>query len=328
VRGVVEADGGSEDDFFDIGNARVLSDAVRGGAGNDTMRVGNAVTFDAPVFDFGKQDLEILVPDAAIVGFGGVSHKFNFFKAELASGYTGAAIFGDSQTDTLIGTRGNDTLSGSGGADEINTGGGADSVFGGAGDDKTTIRPVMGMANDGLLINGEAGSDTVDWHNFRLAIRFDLSDGAQQDTGVGTVTATNVENLIGGLRGDTFIGNALGNVFFGGRGSDTMTGGLGLDRYVFDDGDSLASRPDLVTDLADGDTIDLSLIDADHTTAGNQAFVLGDSSFSGVPGDAYMEHFDALLGRTRFLMDVDGDGEADYTVHFTGNHEDHDDFVM
>ncbi|MGK9165140.1 hypothetical protein KXR53_02525 [Inquilinus limosus] len=71
-----------------------------------------------------------------------------------------------------------------------------------------------------------------------------------------------------------------------------------------------------VVEFSIRDTIDLSCIDADLTTAGNQAFVfLGTAAFSGTAGELRYE----VVGNDLLLSaDADGDQVADFAVKLPG----------
>ena len=80
-------------------------------------------------------------------------------------------------------------------------------MIGGGGND--TFKYVVG---DGLdVINGGAGSDTLDYSGTASAVTVDL--GAQTATGIGIMAS--VENVIGGSAADTLTGGT-GDKFTGG----------------------------------------------------------------------------------------------------------------
>jgi hypothetical protein len=74
---------------------------------------------------------------------------------------------------------------------------------------------------------------------------------------------------------------------------------------------------DLIMDFSPGDRIDLSAIDADETTIGNQAFHL-DGTIGG-PGDIGIS-FDAVNNRTLIELYVDNYASSDATIFLSGNH--------
>ena len=82
------------------------------------------------------------------------------------------------------------------------------------------------------------------------------------------------------LRADARHGGAGRDRLEGGIGNDILTGGAGADAFGFL---SAADGNDLIQDFrrAEGDKINLSGIDADPLTAGDQAFVFADGAASG-----------------------------------------------
>ena len=97
-------------------------------------------------------------------------------------------------------------------------------------------------------------------------------------------------------------------------------GGLGADvlvyRAVTDSGTGPANR-DVITDFTPGqDKIDLSAIDADSSTPGNQAFhFAGVAPFDATPGCLRL----VLYGGFMVLAgDIDGDGVRDFSLEILG----------
>lgn len=114
-----------------------------------------------------------------------------------------------------------------------------------------------------------------------------LGAGADDYRGNGTVAGT----IFGGDGDDTIAGGAGDDVIVGGLGRDYMAGRGGADTYVFtsiDDALFTGSINDNdVIAFGRGDVIDLSAIDADPNTAGDQAFNLVFSQGgTGAAGDA------------------------------------------
>jgi len=186
--------------------------------------------------------------------------------------------FGNDLANTLVGNSGDNILDGGSGNDTLKAGDGADTVHGGLGNDQ-----LLGE-DGGDTLYGEAGNDT-------------LNGGA----------------------GDDFIYGLLGN--------DTMTGGTGKDAFVVLSGDIVLSKTpaggvlqaDIILDLnkGEGDYIDLSDIDADLTTDGNQAFHLV-TSLTKHAGEMTLT-YNSGTGQTLLVLDVDGDGKADYQLKITGD---------
>lgn len=176
------------------------------------------------------------------------------------------SLDGAAGNDMLIGGDGNDTLKGGAGNDSLNGGNGNDSMEGGAGNDSL----LGGGGNDTL--KGDFGNDTL-----KGAGGNDSLDG-----GGGN------DSLEGGVGNDTLIGGAGTDTLFGGAGKDLLIGGSGNDIFKFTAvSDSGPAAQDIILDFtgpgaAVGDKIDLSLIDANLSVAGNQAFVFGSVGIGGV----------------------------------------------
>lgn len=125
----------------------------------------------------------------------------------------------------------------------------SDVAVGGAGDDALTA------TGDAIALLGQGGGDTLD-------------GAAGQDT------------LHGGAGTDRLDGGGGRDRLKGGAGADLLTGGAGADRFVFRALDGVTDRI-LDFDGAAGDRIVLRGIDADASTAADDAFAfIGDAAFS------------------------------------------------
>jgi Ca2+-binding RTX toxin-like protein len=243
--------------------------------------------------------------------------------------------------DRLFGGAGRDTLRGEAGDDSIDGGEGDDLLFGGLGAD---------------TLDGGPGFDTVSYARAATGVGVDLTLEVPQETGDGLDLLISIEHAIGGAFDDTLTGTEGPNALRGGAGDDVLNGAEGRDTLIGGDGndlliggagndalygdagaDTIVSGPgfdvffyrsiadstpdaagrDLITDFQwPVDRVNLAAIDADTTVAGNQAFTfIGASAFSGVAGQlrAY-----ASAGLTILAGDVDGDGNADFAVAFSG----------
>jgi Ca2+-binding RTX toxin-like protein len=134
-------------------------------------------------------------------------------------------------------------------------------------------------------------------------------------------TLVSIEGVFTGSGNDVLIGSAAANTLFGGGGRDTLAGGAGADRFVYGAvGDSaVGANADRITDFshAQADHIDLHLIDADSTTAGDQAFhFIGTAAFGHHAGEL---RFAASGADTAVTGDVNGDGTADFQITLTGH---------
>jgi len=143
------------------------------------------------------------------------------------------------------------------------------------------------------LFNGTAGNDTLD-------------GGGGND-------------VLNGLDGNDLLLGGIGNdSLTGGSGQDTLTGGTGADRFVFkSDADSGLGplQRDLIVDFnaAEGDKIDVRLIDANPVVPGIQAWTYVAGDFTGVAGQLRFDATEHLL-----LFDRDGGGQADFQIALPG----------
>ena len=80
------------------------------------------------------------------------------------------------------------------------------------------------------ILNGGAGTDTVDYSLAGAAVKANLAlTGHQKTGGAGLQTLSSIENLIGSAFNDGLTGSAADNVLSGGDGDDKLTGGSGDD---------------------------------------------------------------------------------------------------
>jgi hypothetical protein len=122
------------------------------------------------------------------------------------------------------------------------------------------------------------------------------------------------DTLIGG-RGDDRLDCRGGNdILTGGRGADAydLTAFLGnsnVQVLIRGAADSRFGHGDTIVAADAGDVIDLSMVDADTTTDGNQAFTVVES-FSGAAGEAVFS-YDDITGVTTLLLETNGVGRTD-----------------
>jgi Ca2+-binding RTX toxin-like protein len=297
-------------------------DDLRSGTGVDTLRGGaGADRLDGG----GGSDTASYYTSAAAVTI------------NLAAG---SATGGDAQGDILIGienltgsNQASDSLTGDGNANTLQGWGGNDTLRGGAGAD---------------ILDGGAGLDLVSYWDSAVGVNVSLLTGtgtggdAQGDTyvaieningsqGADTLFGNNGVNVLNGYDGNDTIdgagghdlldGGAGNDQLHGGSAMDQLTGGAGADTFIFvttTETPSTASGRDLITDFshAQGDRIDLSLIDANTGAAGDQAFTyIGAALFTGVAGQLHT-WIDA--GQTIVSGDVNGDKLADFAIALTG----------
>jgi Ca2+-binding RTX toxin-like protein len=170
-----------------------------------------------------------------------------------ASSTSWSALAGN---DTVTGSSGNDTVNGDGGNDKLYGQSGNDKLYGGADNDT-----LDGGGSDDLL-DGGSGNDQ-------------LLGGSGNDILVGS---SGNDGLDGGSGNDQLRGDAGVDKLAGGSGRDSLFGGDGSDHFVFtstSDSGSTTSTADVIGDFTKGtDRIDLSAIDANTTSGGDQKFIL------------------------------------------------------
>jgi Ca2+-binding RTX toxin-like protein len=260
---------------------------------------------------------------------------------------TGNALYnvitGGGNNETMWGLEGNDVLYGKGGNDTLHGGIGNDTVDGADGNDN-----LFGDEGNDIL-NGRAGDDTMtggignDTYYVDSAgdmiVEGDREGRDVVKTTIDYTLAANVDDaIIATSVGHSLTGNDEQNRLTGGSGddtltgldlSDTLTGGLGSDTFVYTStGDSTVAHHDTITDFysVDGegtdDQIDLSAIDADTITDGDQAFTLNSTGVAAhTAGDLWYTSVDNGDGSSdvSFYGDTNGDGTADFllVVHAT-----------
>ena len=249
-------------------------DALYGGAGNDT------------IFGGGGND--------ALDGGRG--------KDRLSGGDGNDTLSGGAGNDVLRGSTGNDRLDGGDGNDRLFGGNGRDRLSGGGADDRLS----GGTGND--VLSGGTGNDT-------------LAGGAGTDRLFGDGGndilrgGTGDDMLHGGAGRDILNAGAGDDIVIGGRGTDILIGGRGADTFLFRaTADSTARAHDMIADFnrREGDRLDLSAIDADTSSGGDQAFTfIAGRDFSGTAGELRFE-----ARRTGIVIegDTDGDGRVDFAV--------------
>ncbi len=286
--------GGAGDDIYYVDHVR---DVVieRGGAGYDLV-------YSTVSFDLNGQSIE-------------------------------AATLLGSRNANLTGNAGHNVLTGNSGNNVIDGGGGIDTMAGGAGDDIYYVDHVR----DQVIERGGEGYDlvysTVSFNLNGQSIEAATLLGARNanltgNAGHNVLTGNSGANIIiGGGGVDTIDGGAGNDVLNGGARRDYLTGGAGSDRFVYTNvSDSSYADYDRIMDLSDEDIIDLSGIDADINTEGDQAFALVDS-FTGQAGQITLT-YNAGAGFTVLAADVNGDGLADMRIVLYGNHEDFSNFWL
>jgi Ca2+-binding RTX toxin-like protein len=319
LRGGAEADqlhGGSEADLL-MGTAG--ADELWGGEGNDTLDGG---TEDDAMFGGEGNDVYRVdsLGDQVLEQPGGGTDTVT---TTLESYSLGAELetlnFLDAAAHFGFGHAGDSTLNGGGGDDYLAALGGDDSITGGLGDDWLLGDDEYGFLD--VIPAGPAGNDTLRGGGGNDAVEGHAGDdrlyGEEGDDGL--IGGSGDDRIWGDEGDDVLLGEAGNDTLHGGNGRDTMNPGFALDFdvYVFLTVAEIVGTPapgnfgDVVYNFEIGyDRISLSAIDADATTAGNQAF-----AFHAAPpgtlaaGDLWIEPWFAY---TRVRGEVTGDGAWDF----------------
>ncbi|MBR1187294.1 peroxidase family protein [Bradyrhizobium sp. AUGA SZCCT0160] len=215
-------------------------------------------------------------------------------------------VYGDAGADRIFGDQGNDL---------INAGAGDDTVFGGAGND--LIVAEIGDGNDAYFGDEGTGgwdADTLDMSAASAAVTVNLGSGpllngsaSSSQTGIDTLWG--IENVTTGSGADVIVA---------GTGANWMNGGLGDDTFRFNSVE--AAKGDTIVGFEPGDRIDLSGIDANYASDGNQSFTLvSDAAFTAAGQLAVTYETRNGEAFTVVQGNVDGNNAADFKIEIAGH---------
>ncbi|MCF3643009.1 endo alpha-1,4 polygalactosaminidase [Rhizobium sp. TRM95111] len=149
-----------------------------------------------------------------------------------------------------------------------------------------------------------------------------IADTLRGSTLADAINGLGGNDVLSGRAGDDTLRGAAGDDrLTGGSGADQLYGGSGADTFVFRSIRDSAATPsgrDIIAGFLrkQGDTISLTGMDADTTKGGDQAFNFIDGDrFSGKAGELRVMR---KSGDTFLSGDVDGDGEADFSIRVDG----------
>jgi Ca2+-binding RTX toxin-like protein len=204
-------------------------------------------------------------------------------------------------------------IGGNSAANYIDGGAGADIMNGREGNDFYVVDDPGDLVYEP---NPSLGYDTVysfiDYELPRWTDRLWLTGSATHGTG----NALDNE-IIGNAVGNTLYGLAGNDVLRGESGVDILFGGADADTFRYlSISDSAAGSEDFILDFsaAEGDKIDLSLIDAIAFTPEREAFrFIGAGAFNGVEGELRVQP--AIAGIGWLEGDVTGDALADFRIY-------------
>ena len=190
-----------------------------------------------------------------------------------------------------------------------------DNRFGGGSSDGFSYDIVMNDSNvaDGARLFISANTLRSDG-SFAETLVF---NGVAETNGSFTVYAGNgADVIVGGARSDEIWGRGGADLITGGLGADILRGGDGNDMFDYNNvAESGPGARDSILDFNTGDKINVSDIDADTLTEGNQGFTfIGSNAFSGTAGELR-----AWQDGSSWIVegDVNGDGTADLVIAVT-----------
>ncbi|MGF6226677.1 Ca2+-binding RTX toxin-like protein [Inquilinus ginsengisoli] len=289
---------------IDLVNAGAGSDIVDGGSGSDWL------TGDGDDILIGGTGDDIITVHAAgdivieragegndqIYAFASVTLADNVEVLNLINGFADLNGTGNAAKNQIYGNFGANTLAGLAGAD---------------------------------FLEGNGGSDTASYYTGSVGVSVSLATNANTGGDAQGDILNGIENLSGSQGNDSLVGNADVNRLQGWNGSDALTGsggkdtligGAGADRFAYGSAaeSAVGANADRVADFshAQGDKIDLSAIDADTGTAGDQAFsFIGTGLYTGVAGQLRYHSNGSI---TTIAGDINGDGTSDFHIQLAG----------
>jgi Ca2+-binding RTX toxin-like protein len=264
-------------------NGGLDADTMQGGLGNDTYIVDN-------------------VGDVVTDTGGGNDHVHSSISYTLGTDLeyltlTGSAITatGNAKNNLIYGNVANNVIDGLLGADFM---------VGGLGDDTYYVE----NGSDQITEHLNQGTDTV-MSSVHHALRGNIENL--------TLIGTNAVSATGNELANTITGNSANNVLSGGLGADSLSGGGGNDTYQYRfTTESISASKDQISGFNAGDKINLSILDADTSTAANNdAFTfIGSNAFNNVAGELRATETGGVWA---IEADVNGDGLADLVIGLT-----------
>jgi serralysin len=347
---VVDGGVGNDDQVGLQGNYAALTIAAANFAGIETFALiaGNITTFGDPgtnFYDYNITTSGSFGRNIIVTGNGlraGEDFTFNG-SAEVTGSFTFYSGLG---VETLTGGAGNDGFyfgtSRFGAGDQVNGGGGGDNQLGLRGDYTIDFNApafanaLVGIQTIALLSDldpnfAQAGDGEFD---YSLILSDTLVGAGQQLTVTGAglgATESMVVNgssetsgslrLIGGAAADTLTGGGGADTIFGGLSADALRGNAAADTFLYSNvNQSAPGGYDTIMDFTHNvDKLDLSSIDANSFSAGDQAFsFLGSAAFSGTgaasAGQLRAFQANAATNLWQVEGDINGDGIADFVL--------------
>jgi serralysin len=219
--------------------------------------------------------------------------------------------------ENAIGGSGNDSITGNAAANTLNGGAGADTMMGGAGNDTYYVD----VTSDVVTESSPGGTADKVYSSCSYTL------GSSSYIEYLYLTGSSAINATGNALANVLTGNAAANTLNGGLGTDTLYGGLGQDflyggsdtvRDIFDFNaiaeSKVGSTRDKIYNFVTGkDDVDLSGIDANSRSSGDQAFKFGGTTKT-ANGVWYEKSGADLLVHA----DINGDKVSDMDIQLVG----------
>lgn len=319
-------------------DSNLLTFGILGGSDNGSGTISLTVLYGTLTISKSTGTYSFVVDDAAIEALTAptntsftvtVSDGLLSDSKTLSVNISQAGATESNGNDTLTGTTGNDKFDALGGNDIINGLTGADTMIGGLGND------IYYVDNSGDAVI-EKSTVTTETDTIISSISYSLPNNTEflilsgnsaingtgntlKNTLVGNAAANSLDGMIGN---DTLNGVGGNDILIGGLGKDKLTGGTGADIFKFVTIFETAANTnrDTITDFSSfqGDKIDLSLIDADTSTAKDDSFStpIGIGTFIGSFTNSASLFFDS--GSHILYGNNDTDSTADFSILLSG----------
>jgi len=315
-----EPTGGDDDDDETAGGDNTRTNpptpgVVRTGTPQADVLVGSAGDDNIVAF----ADADVIMGDAGTdaisAGDGDDFVNAGAGRDVIFAGAGNDQVFAGDGADIIYGDAGNDRVFGDQGNDMINAGAGDDTVFGGAGNDLLVAE--IGDGNDvyfGDDSEGGTGIDTLDISAATVAVTVNLGAGALLNGSVvsaqtGNDTIWGIENVNTGSGNDTITASNAVNVINGGAGSDAF-------RFLT----ASAADGDTILGFEPGDRLDLSGMDANLVSGGDQSFVLVNGAFTAAGQLAVSFETREDGDFTVVQGNIDDNADADFKIEIAGHH--------
>ena len=305
-----ETDGGDN-----TGTTPPPTGVIRTGTPQPDVLVGSAG--DDNIVAFGEADVIVADAGADAISAGDGDDFVNAGAGRdvIFAGTGSDQVFAGDGADIIYGDAGNDRIFGDQGNDLINAGAGDDTVFGGAGNDLLVAE--IGDGNDvyfGDDSEGGSGIDTIDLSAATFAVTVNLGAGPLLNGSVfssqtGNDTIWGIENVNTGSGNDIITASNAVNVINGGAGNDTF-------RFLT----ASAADGDTILGFEPGDRLDLSGMDANLGSNGDQSFALVTGAAFTAAGQLAISFESRQDGDFTIVQgNIDGNNDADFKIEIAGH---------